>query len=205
MFKSCDYCRHRKKKCVPSTALATRCDDCEYRNIECTFTYRKPSLKRQKTSQLIASRISTSVSPKSRHLAATATRAGIEDGDRLTQRQPDSSGVAAKVMLMYDGIDDGEDLLSTADKYNKHVRLLTPFVPEEMLAGDEMHEDIVRYCVQLASNLSIRAKRALPAADQVNNDLMMMVGSGEMSLGAAAGILLLVLRLDLDESIIDRV
>jgi hypothetical protein len=45
----------------------------------------------------------------------------------------------AEKMILRDGeLHDGEYLASLAEKYYKNVRLLTPFLPDEMLASDDM-------------------------------------------------------------------
>lgn len=60
MFKSCDYCRHRKKRCVVpevGTGTGTRCADCAHLDLPCEFSQRRPSLKRRQTSRHIAARL----------------------------------------------------------------------------------------------------------------------------------------------------
>jgi len=200
MLKSCDYCRHRKKKCLLPTPLASRCCDCEHLNIPCEFSRRNVSLKRQRTSQLVAARISNSTPTNSRWPTVV-----LKNGDTQL-RVVDTSNVADKIILMGDQSDDGKGIMVVADMYRKTVRPLTPFLPEEMLAGDDVERDIVlRYCIQLASFLSPHDRRDLPAASQVNNDLSTMLGDEEISLASAAGILLLLLRVDIDETIAKRV
>lgn len=206
MFKSCDYCRHRKKRCVLPVNLAgvcTRCEDCEHLNIACEFSRRNASLKRQKTSQHIASRMSSSIPKDRRFSSAETTAVGAND---CQAQQADTSSIAEKLILRDDELDDGGYPLSMADKYYKNVCLLAPFLPDEMLAGEDVSQDLVlQYCIQLASCLSLHDRRALPATSQINSNLETILSGREMSLSEAAGILLLLLRLDLDEAIVMQV
>lgn len=148
----------------------------------------------------MAARISNSTPTNSRWPTVV-----LKNGDTQL-RVVDTSNVADKIILMGDQSDDGKGIMVVADMYRKTVRPLTPFLPEEMLAGDDVERDIVlRYCIQLASFLSPHDRRDLPAASQVNNDLSTMLGDEEISLASAAGILLLLLRVDIDETIAKRV
>jgi hypothetical protein len=209
MLKSCDYCRHRKKRCVLPANLAgvrTRCDDCEHLNIACEFSRRNASLKRQKTSQHIASRVSSSIPKDRRFSSAETTAVGATD---CQAQQADTNSVAEKIILRDDELDDGGYPLSIADEYYKNVRLLAPFLPDEMLAGEDVsHNLVLQYCIQLASCLSLQRlhdRRALPATSQINRNLETILSGRQMSLSEAAGILLLFLRLDLDEAIVKQV
>ena len=127
--------------------------------------------------------------------------------DDSQAQQTDASSPAEKIIL-WDGdlLDDGEYLASLAEKYYKTVHLLAPFLPDEMLAGDDMTQDLVlQSCIQLALFLSLHDRRPLPATSRINSSLQNILCGREMSMPAAAGILLLLLRLDIDEAIIHQV
>jgi hypothetical protein len=126
--------------------------------------------------------------------------------DDCQAQQIDTRSPAEKMILRDDELHDGEYLASLAEKYYKNVRLLAPFLPDEMLAGDDMSQDLVlQSCIQLASCLSLHDRRPLPATSRINSGLQNILRSREMSLPAAAGILLLLLRLDIDEAITHQV
>jgi hypothetical protein len=209
MFKSCNYCRHRKKKCVRPTAISglhTRCNDCAHLNIECEFSSRNISIKRQKTSQYIASRLPSSTSQQRRFSSAETISVQTHGG---CQPQPaDTTSRPVEKIILRDGnLDDGDYMASLAEKYYKTVCHLAPFLPDEILRGDDMSQDLILYSsIQLASCLSLHdRRRSLPATSRINSGLQDILRGGEMSLPAAAGILLLLLRLDLDEDIINQV
>lgn len=208
MFKSCDYCRHRKKKCVMPYACAVRCVDCEHLDLTCEFSLRQPSLKRRRTSQRIASHLSAAA-------AATAATGGprcpwpqsyrvvalVKNGDCQLTRAGRTGSLGDKIILKDDVPDRPE---STAEKYWRHVYPLTPFLPSEMIVeSDGDWDPILKHCVELAASLWLhhnQKQHPQPAADQ----LLGMVGQGELSLPVIAGILLLVLRMPLDDSLIQR-
>jgi hypothetical protein len=212
MFKSCDYCRHRKKKCVvPSTSPSARCADCEHLDVPCEFSFRRPSLKRRQISQRISAGLVASAAagwPKSANNSNTAV---VKDGDCQLPRA-ESGRIANKILLEEDGDHDPRDAdspVSTSDQYWRHVHPFAPFLPAEMVGmladrelGDDHHIRILQHCVELACHLSLHAtpKQGPPGTDR----LMAMLSRGQLSLSAVAGILLLALRLSLDDGLIQR-
>jgi hypothetical protein len=208
MFKSCDYCRHRKKKCVLVTATANdgytpRCKDCAHLNIKCELSLRNPSLKRQKTSQSIASRVTSSTSQHWRFPPETGL---VQSPDEHVSQTAEYSSPVEKIILRDDDLKDGEYLASLAESYYKNVHYLAPFVPDEMLTGDDMSQDLILHsCIRLASFLSLHDRRPLPSTSRINTGLQDILRGRKLNLPAAAGILLLILRLDLDPGIINQV
>lgn len=122
--------------------------------------------------------------------------------DDCQAQQTDARSPVEKIILRDDELYDGQYLASLAEKYYKNVRPFAPFLPDEMLAGIDMSQDLVlQSCIQLASCLSLHDQRPLPATSQINSSLQDILPGREMSLPAAVGILLLLLRLDIDEAI----
>jgi hypothetical protein len=205
MFKSCNYCRHRKKKCILPTPLATQCYDCERLSIPCEFSPRNSSFKRQRTSHLVAARVSNLAATKPTWPAVGETSAPLKHGDTQI-RVADSSSAADKIILMGNQSDNATNAMAIADMYWQHVRPVTPFVPDEIICSDEIEQNrVLHYCIELASHLSLHDRRDVIPTSRINDDLMTMLGDDEMSFASAAGILLLVLRVDIDEPIAHRV
>lgn len=207
MFRSCDYCRYRKKKCglAPATAgCPPRCKDCVHLNIKCHFSLRNPSLKRQKTAQSIASRAAISTPlPRSFSFGETAP---VQSPDEREPNTADHSSPVEKIILRDDELHDGDYLASLAESYHRNVQFLAPFIPDEMLAGNDMSQDLMLHsCIHLASHLSLHDRRPLPSASRINTGLQDILRGRELNLHSAAGILLLITRLDLDPDIINKV
>jgi hypothetical protein len=96
--------------------------------------------------------------------------------------------------------------MAIADMYWQHVHPVTPFVPEEIICSDEIEQNrVLHYCIELASHLSLHDRRDIIVTSRVNDDLMTMLGDEEMSVASAAGILLLILRMNINEQIAHRV
>ncbi|KFY01716.1 hypothetical protein V490_00790 [Pseudogymnoascus sp. VKM F-3557] len=204
MFKSCNYCRHRKKKCILPSSLATQCYDCERLGIPCEFSPRNSSFKRQKTSQLVAARVSNSATTKPTWPAVGETSAPLQHGDTQI-RVADSSSAADKIILMGNQSENATNAMAIADMYWQHVHPVTPFVPDEIICSDEIEQNrVLHYCIELASHLSLHDRRDIIVTSRINDDLMTMLGDEEMSVASAAGILLLILRMDLNEQIAHR-
>src|ERR1700758_4711148 len=108
MFKSCHYCQHRKKKCVrplpSSTTTDSRCLACQHLDISCEVGLRRASLKRQRKSQQIASklyaRLTVESDPPSARLEAQSGNvvACVNNGD-CQLRQPDTGAAATKIII----------------------------------------------------------------------------------------------------------
>jgi hypothetical protein len=56
LHKSCDYCRHRKVKCVIHPGFTT-CEHCKMCEVECIFSKKMPSKKRKQRSAKIAASV----------------------------------------------------------------------------------------------------------------------------------------------------
>jgi hypothetical protein len=207
MFKSCDYCRHRKKKCVLPYPCAGRCADCEHLDLVCEFSLRQPSLKRRRTSQRIASHLPAAAataaagSPRWRWPQSDSVSALVKDGDCQLTAAGGTGSSRGKIILKDDAPDRPE---STAEKYWRYVYPLTPFLPPKMIVESNGDWDpILQHCVELAASLWLhhsQKQHHQPAADQ----LLDMVAHRELSLPVIAGILLLVLRMPLDDNLIQR-
>ncbi|KAJ5825931.1 hypothetical protein N7474_003069 [Penicillium riverlandense] len=210
MFKSCNYCRHRKKKCVLDSPWASRCTECDHLDLVCEFSRRQPSLKRRKTSQRIASRVSAVAAAASapspaeeRQWANTGSIVSVvKDGDS----QLNSAGVThsdgQKIILKDDNSDTPN---STARKYWDYVHPLTPFVPSEMIQdGNESWDPVLHECVELAASIWLhhRPNSDLP---QRASDSLALVTQGEMTLQCLAGALLLMLRFPVERDSVQRV
>lgn len=205
MFKSCNYCRHRKKKCILPTPLATQCYDCERLSIPCEFSPRAASFKRQRTSQLVAARISNLAATKPAWPAVGENSIPLKHGDTRI-RVADSSSAAVKIILTGNQNGNVTNAMAMADMYWQHVHPVTPFVPDEIICNDGIEQNrVLHYCVELSSRLSLHDKRDVIPPRRINDDLMIMLSDDEMGFASAAGILLLILRVDIDESIAHRV
>jgi hypothetical protein len=102
--------------------------------------------------------------------------------------------------------DNATDAMAIADMYWQHVHPVTPFVPEEIICSDEIEQNrVLHYCIELASHLSLHDRRDVTVTSRVNDDLMTVLGDEEMSVASAVGILLLMLRMDINEQIAHRV
>jgi hypothetical protein len=107
---------------------------------------------------------------------------------------------------MGDQSENATNAMAIADMYWQHVHPVTPFVPEEIICSDEIEQNrVLHYSIELASHLSLHDRRDIIITSRINDDLMTMLGDEEMSVASAAGILLLILRMDLNEQIAHRV
>lgn len=210
MFKSCNYCRHRKKKCVLNSSWASRCTECEHLDLVCEFSRRQPSLKRRQTSQRIASRVSAVTAASSasspaeeRQWANTGIIVSVvKDGDSQLNsagiNQPDGQ----KIILKDDNSDTPD---STARKYWDYVHPLTPFVPSEMIQdGNESWDPVLHECVELAASIWLH-HRPDPDLPQRASDSLALVTQGEMTLQCLAGALLIMLRFPVESDSVQRV
>ncbi|KAK3939516.1 hypothetical protein QBC46DRAFT_342481 [Diplogelasinospora grovesii] len=214
MFKSCNYCRHRKKKCVLTYPSARRCGECEHLNLACEFSLRQPSLKRRTTSQRIASRVSAAAAVVVGTATAAASDRGrrppnsasivatVKDGDCQLGSAGGARSPARKIILRDDSPDTPE---LTAGKYWKYVHPLTPFVPREMiLDGNDNWNPVLRQCIELASSVWLH-QGPEPALPQRAGDSLAMAIRGGLSLPDLAGVLLLLLRVPLETDLAQRV
>ncbi|KAB5585041.1 hypothetical protein GE09DRAFT_12708 [Coniochaeta sp. 2T2.1] len=221
MFKSCNYCRHRKKKCVLSYPSAGRCGECEHLDLVCEFSLRQPSLKRRTTSQRLASRLSWRLSAAAvvgnataaagdhgRRPNPTSLVATVEDGDcQLISGEDGRSLVGKNKIILRDNT--AGNIQSTAGKYWQCVYPLTPFVPREMvLDGNDAWDPVLQQCIELASRVWLHHKPD-SAPSQREVDSLALAIRVDMSVPALAGALLVLLRLpfetDLAQQVFDTV
>lgn len=226
MFKSCDYCRHRKKRCVVAE-VGTRCADCEHLDLPCEFSQRRPSLKRRQTSQHIAARLG---------LTGLAGTSGGDNGSELDlpedgvfsdagrrRVQVDSlSGKINKTLLErrdaggtegnaanneQHSISKGDDSTrnSVYERYVHDVQPFLPFVPVEMLADNVFDENgILADCLARACALSLNMMHARHAGDATVLDDA-VARQHDLSLVDAAGVLLLMPCMHFADATVERV
>lgn len=206
MFKSCDYCRHVKKKCVLPHPSAGRCKYCEHLNLVCKFSPRQPSLKRRRTSQQLSFHLSAAESPVSAHSTWRGPYSGAlsisKDGD--CQLGPAGSS-RAKTILKDDATLNNnalDSLKSTAEKYWHYVHPITPFLSDEMMVECDTHSPpALQNCIELAAVLWLHRKQTQNLKQQACQ-LMEMMAHGEISLPVLGGSLLLLLRVPFDDELI---
>ena len=211
MFKSCDYCRHRKKKCVVPPASA-RCSDCEHLDLPCAFSLRLPSLKRRQTSKRIASRIKAVASkvPETGDDRVNndhdADAANLKAGDcqlRLAGR-PDMAN--KRLFQPRDSADDRQDgPLSMSEQYWRDVHPFWPFVTSEMLAEGECGRNPdFKHCIDLACHLSLNSMRELEDISLRTERLMSTLHQSRPSMSLIAGTLLLCPFVNYDDTLLQK-
>lgn len=196
MFKSCQYCRHRRKRCVFPTHPTTdsRCLACQHLNVTCELATRRPSEKRQQTSQRVATRV----------LAASHTSrqpellAGANDGDC----QLPISGInrSAKELLLPNAVLHSN--LNTRQLYDHYVRFECPFVPKECFHNDSDTSRLDQ-CLSLAASMSFQL-----APNTTNTNITRAVEldlAGTLELSTAAGFLTLICRHLLQRGLVTQV
>ena len=214
MFKACDYCRHRKKRCVVPPAAA-RCSDCEHLDLPCDFSVRVPSLKRRQTSKRIAARIgaaaTTAWSEKSAGDGSVssdngADEANLKEGDcqlRLAGRRDMAN---KRLFQTRNSTDDLRDAaLSMSEKYWRDVHPFWPFVSPEMLQeGESGRDPAFRHCVELACLLSLNLMKDLKDVPMRPESLMSTLQRGRPSMSVIAGTLLLCPFVYYDDGILQK-
>ncbi|KAJ9644903.1 uncharacterized protein PV06_08806 [Exophiala oligosperma] len=217
MFKSCQYCQHRKKKCVlpQPSASDSRCFACQHLDIRCEIGFRKPSFKRRLKSHEVSSRVYTQYSARS---SATLLRptgslreaavVHVNNGDcQLPRVRADSGSLdAAKMIMTTDETESGNlDQMTTAEKYQTIVSCEFPFLPREALLSMEEAKipEALSYCVDLAAQLSLQNRCAGLSESQVQK-LSILVNQQDLDLIQAAGLMLLLPRVNLTSSIIEK-
>lgn len=211
MFKSCNYCRHRKKKCALNSPWAIRCTECEHLDLVCEFSRREPSLKRRRNSQRIASRVSAAAaaasSPPSpandRRWANTGSIVSVvKDGDSQLNSTAATHDLDRKVILKDDTTDIQD---STARKYWEYVHPLTPFVPPDMiLDGYENWDPVLHQCIEHAASIWLH-HRPDPDLPQRASRSLTLATQAEITVPCLAGILLMMLRFPVERDLIQRV
>lgn len=208
MFKSCNYCRHRKKKCALDGPWASRCTECEHLDLVCEFSRRQPSQKRRQTSQRIASRVSAAavvVTPKAagdQWVHTGSVVSVVKDGDSQLNSTDTNYAQGQKIILK----DDLQLVLeSTASKYREHVHPLTPFVPSEMIQqANEDWDPILQQCVELAASIWLHSEPPADISQQASHALKSAIQSN-MTLPRLAGVLLMMLRFPVESDCIQWV
>lgn len=205
MLKSCNYCRHRKKKCLTQTS-ASRCTECEHLDLVCEFSRRQPSLKRRRKSQRIASEVSAAAAAVSASSQTSDHRwasigsivSVVKDG----VSQLNATGAGQKILLK-DGTPDLPS--SVARRYWKYVHPLTPFVPSDMILDvDEDWDPLLQRCVDQAAEIWLH-RRPDPGLLQRVGPSLTLATQGEVTLSGLAGILLVMLRFPVEKNCIQRV
>lgn len=217
MFKSCHYCRHRKKKCVlpQPPASDSRCFACQHLDIRCEIGLRTPSLKRRLKSQEVSSRVYTQSAPNSSPLPLRSTETPretvhVNNGDcQLPRFRADAgSGEAAKIIMTEDRFDGAYrdlDQMSLAAKYEMIVSREFPFIPQDFLLamGEEDIPELLRYCLDLAVQLSLQNAPTGLSQSQLQR-LSTLVKLQDLDLMQAAGLMLLLPRANLDQSLMEK-
>lgn len=209
MLKSCNYCRHRKKKCLTQT-WASRCTECEHLDLVCEFSRRQPSLKRRRTSQRIASKVSAAAAAVSapspagdRRWASIGSIVSIsKDGDSQLNATGTAHNPGQKILLK----DDTPDIpQSAATKYWAYVHPLTPFVPSDMILDhNENWDPLLQQCVDQATEIWLH-HRPDPELPQQFGPSLALAAQGELTLSGLAGVLLVMLRFPVEKNFIQRV
>ncbi|KAF4961108.1 hypothetical protein FSARC_10272 [Fusarium sarcochroum] len=174
MFKSCDYCRHRKKKCV-TLPSASRCSGCEHLDVPCKFTARSPSLKRRGVSQRLAAQVvaadtttltTTKTLPRpSGSLAVPAPRLKHGDCQVRLAGQPETPikhvlhGPTEVGSTSSPGDVSPLVMTRTGEKYWQNVHSFLPFVHPQLLNEAQLRSQSggqpghLEHCIHLASHL----------------------------------------------------
>ncbi|ERS96903.1 hypothetical protein HMPREF1624_06229 [Sporothrix schenckii ATCC 58251] len=228
MFKSCDYCRHRKKRCVVEWA-GSRCTDCEHLDLPCEFSQRRPSLKRRQTSRNIAARLGlgggeskpTDVQPAVSGLAVPDDGVFSDAGRRrvkvdsltskinktLLERRAAGGSDGSTASNEQRRYSEGGGVLRNPlyDRYVHDVQPFLPFVAVEMLADNVFDENgILADCLSRACALSLHLMHAQRSGDASALDDA-IARQHDLSLADAAGVLLLMPCMHFSEATIERV
>ncbi|CAK7229812.1 hypothetical protein SCUCBS95973_007354 [Sporothrix curviconia] len=228
MFKSCDYCRHRRKRCV-TAAGRSRCSDCEHLDLPCEFSQRQPSLKRRQTSRQIAARLSAERAERTEKTERTQAdllgTAFAAEGVRRRVQQADSrrSGKINKALFERQAKrDDDDDGSAAADKgrrnshgsevysplhakYVHDVQPFLPFVPPSFfIPRPGSDNSLLNDCVARACALSLHAVHAQPAGNAADLDAA-VIRQSALSLADCAGLLLLMPCLPFSETTVEHV
>ncbi|CAK7215127.1 hypothetical protein SBRCBS47491_002376 [Sporothrix bragantina] len=203
MFKSCDYCRHRKKRCVVA-AGRSRCADCEHLDLPCEFSQRQPSLKRRQTSRHIAARLAAERQQEEQASDTLTGDAFATDGGRRRVQVDSRSGKINKALFERQArrdedsspVDERRGSQGTVysplhAQYVHDVQPFLPFVPSSFFMGDYAEDSLLHDCIARACALSLNSVHAQPAGDPAELDAAVAQRS-TLSLADAAGMLLLM-------------
>lgn len=208
MFKSCNYCRHRKKKCALNSPWDSRCTECDHLDLVCEFSWRQPSLKRRRNSRRIASRVSAAAAaaaaPNHANDRTGSIVSIVKDGDtQLNSPGAGGSTDTRQKIILKDDTPHTPD--STAGKYWAYVHPLTPFVPVDMIHDEnEGWDPVLRQCVELAASIWLHYR---PDPDMPRRACrsLVLATQGKMTLPYLAGVLLMMLRFPFESDFIQRV
>ena len=211
MFKSCNYCRHRKKKCVVIDA-STRCSDCEHLDLPCEFSRRLPSLKRRKTSRQVAARVgivATSKSPKSADYGGGRVDNGVDEanlkeGDcqlRLAGRRDMAN---KRLIRPSDAFQDEEGVhISLSERYWRDIHPFWPFVSPKM--EESMDDSNFWRFIDLACRLSPKSLGELGDSSLYAGEFVMALQRDQLSTSATAAALILCSFLYIEDSVVQKV
>lgn len=212
MFKSCRYCRHRKKKCVlpPPDASDTRCLACQHLDTSCEIGARQPSAKRRLKSQRIASSLSPdgpsggpaalATAPPHHDLPSESILIRVASGDCQIPRA-DAGPSTAKAIIVPDPVRDTE-CLTTAEKYRAIAQHEFPFVPAEFLVNPGF---ILSQCISIATNLSLRNSCPGLSDAQLCDLITSLNCQRALSPADLAGLLLLLPRIQPNHRLVELV
>lgn len=205
MFKSCQYCRHRKKRCVfpgPSD-YDGRCFACQHLGVTCEVEARQPSLKRQKTSQRVASSIQLRASSAALPHRQEPDLAGTTDPSQYGDCQiPRANPRRASKELILPERSGEFDGFSAIEKYKKVLYQEVPFIPFEYL-NDEP-SPLLRHCIELAAKLSFHHGDGDCSNLDIQHLASLVHGQG-LTREETAGILLLLPRLRISYDVAEKV
>lgn len=208
MFKSCDYCRHRKKKCVLLPASA-RCTDCQHLELPCEFSVRQPSLKRRQISKQIAARLGTADSKISKASDSSDNGVGeanLRDGDCQLPLAGRRDMANKRLFQARDPVFRFQDNhLSTTEKYRRYVHPFWPFVPPEMLEEIELGRDSqLKHCIDLAFLWSLNSTNEVEHMFQHTELLASIFKRDHLSMSAVASALLLCPFVYLEDELLEE-
>ncbi|KAF2014398.1 hypothetical protein BU24DRAFT_463191 [Aaosphaeria arxii CBS 175.79] len=212
MFKSCNYCRHRKKKCILQPA-SNRCADCQYLGLACEFSPRHPSEKRRQTSQKIASQIGLN---GTKGLRTRSKPSGGNDGDEIDEanlkegdcqlRLAGKRDMAKKRLFQPADPMDGQSMhTSPIGQYCRHVHPFWPFVAAEYLAKGEIEMvESLQQCIDSAVALSLNCIHQTEDAQLHANKLFQLLNQETLSMPTISGALLLCFFLDIEDDLVQK-
>lgn len=214
-FKSCDYCRHRRKRCV-TAAGAVRCSDCQHLNLACEFSPRQPSEKRRAKSRRIAAQLGVSSpsgqSPRSddeeRNDQEIAI-ANLKPGDCQLPLAGRRDMANKRLFHSNPSTRDSEyqnHSIPLSSRYWKDVHPFWPFVTPEMLdCGETGRFPECMLAVDLACNLSLNIMEESESLTQMSREVMATLQRTRLSMPMIAGVLLLSNFLYFEEELLQRV
>lgn len=211
MYKSCDYCRHRKKRCVVPHASA-RCSDCEHLDLPCKFSSRLPSAKRKQTSRQIAARIAAAESADPETTSSTEnddnTRevANLKEGDCQLPLAGRGDMANKRLFQPRDTTADSRGgVPNTSETYWRDIHPFWPFITPEMLGEGGFGEDSdLKRCVHLAGLLSLSSIKDTPDLSLQIEAVVSILQQDRLSMTTMAGTLLLAPFIHYDDRLLQK-